>query len=1272
MPFIWGGDAGKIFAQRSKHGTKTVGASTVVVNEYTALTADASAGATTITVALSSLNATSRFPLPLLPGDLIMIIQMQGATTNGVLAGGLGTPPDSSWGRIDFYNNCGNWEFAEVFSVPTITSITLSCPLKNNYTATGRAQVVRVPRYSSLIINAGGIITCDTWNITPGVGGVCAIEVEINTTINTGGSIDATGKGFRGAALVENLATQGVPWIPASTFPVDGAEKGEGIAGYQADYDLIGGRYCKASPANGGGGGNAHNGGGGGGANGGDILTWNGHGMPDNSVAGYTAAWELEYVGLSTQTSSGGGKGGYTWSAVGSNNPTVSPNGPNDLTAGAAIWGGDRRYSAGGFGGRPLDYSTGRLFLGGGGGSGDQNENSGGAGANGGGIIYLMNYGILSSPGTGQIISNGNIGSNTKNTDNDGAGGGGAGGTIVVNSVGAISGVTMTANGGKGGDQSFSSPFIDQAEGPGGGGSGGYIAISNGAPVRTTNGGTNGTSNSRGVTPEFPPNGATAGGVGTNNATITNFAINAANTTICTGQAATLTGTLSGNPPGGTTIIWYDAHVGGNVLPSTGGTLTTSVIATAGTYTYYVAASCPSTYHQPVLVTVTSSPVISVSPNSTICSGGNTTLNASGASTYTWSPTTGLSNPNISNPIANPVSTTTYVVSATTPCGTGTATVVVDVASSFAPSISGNTTICTGGNTSLTASGGTTYSWSTGSSNTTITVSPTATATYTLDATSGSCTGTVSVTVTVSNGINASISPGNSTLCPGSPTTLSASGGNTYSWSTTETTAAINVAPTSTNTYSVTVISGSCSSTASVTLTISNNLVATINGPTNICTGTSATLTASGGSTYSWSTTETTSSITVTPAGSTTYSVLVSAGTCTNTASFTVNTGPNLSVNISGNTSVCSGSNTTLTATGGSTYSWSNGATDAAIIVSPGINLTYTVIGGSGGCSDTDSVSVTVMTTPTVAVTANTTVCGGDNVTLNASGGTGYAWSNSATSSSTIVNPTGTTTYTVVTTSGNCSDTGTVTVTIASSPIAGITGNNNICQGLMATLNASPSGATYVWSSGETTQSINPATAGTYSVIVSIGSCKDTAVVTTTIAPNPSAVAFSNVTIAQGQSANLSATGGTTYLWDNSMTGANITVSPLATTIYCVTVYDANNCFDSACVTVRLDICPTILYLPNAFSPNGDTENDELKIYYDIPTCIEKFHLVLYNRWGEMVYETSDKAFKWDGSYKGWFFGEQTGGTEVYMYYMDAEITGGTKISRRGNISLVR
>lgn len=1190
----WGTDA---IAQRSKDGTKTVSTANNVVNEYTTLTANAVSGASTITVASSTLNTNGRFPGNLAPGDLIMIIQVQGATI-------VGTPPtqwdpwseprDSTWGAITNYNTCGNWEFAEVTSVPSGTSITLDCPIINNYTSSGKVVIVRVPRYSSLTINNGGTITCDPWNGS--IGGICAIEVQNATIINTGGSVDVSGKGFRSELLSDSTAF-GVG-ESASLLSKYGAEKGEGIAGFASDYDAFGGRYCRGAPANGGGGGDSQNGGGGGGANGGNPLSWNGHGIPDNTGPSWNLAWNLQYPGFSTQTSTGGGQGGYTFSSA-NLNPTVV--GPSN-----ASWSGDSRNKMGGFGGRPLDYSTGRLFLGGGGGSGNQNNNVGGVGGSGGGLIYLMNYGTVS--GAGQFISNGNGGANTHGvpivnsfTGDDGAGGAGAGGTIIINSVGNISGVSATANGGKGGDQLIIKgtlcPAVYQAFGPGGGGGGGYIGISNGNPLRTATGGANGICTSDAMV-KFLPNGATKGDSGTTHGVVANFIINAPNITICAGQAATLNATLSGTVPAGTSIIWYNNIVAGTVL-GTGNTYTTTVLA-AGTYTYYV-GTCPGTYHQPVIVTATSSPVVSASPNSTICTSGSTTLSASGGTAYVWSPATGLSNPNISNPIASPASTTTYIVTVTTPCGPGTATVVVTVNSSLSATVSPNTTICSGGQTTLTASGGANYLWTTGA-----------------------------------------------------------------------TTTSITVAPTATTNYSVTVSNGNCSSTSSVTVTVASGLTASINAPSAICTGNSATLTASGGANYLWNTSATTSSIIVTPTSNTTYSVTVSNGNCSSTASVTVNVSASLTATVSPNTTICSGSQTTLTASGGANYSWSNGSTTATIVVTPTASTSYSVVVSSGNCSSSASVAVVVNPGVTAFISGTTTICGGGSTTLTASGGGNYLWTTGSTSASVIVSPTSTTNYSVTVSNGNCSSTASVTVTISNGITASISGNTILCPGNTATLTAS-GGGTYVWSTGQSTAVINTSTAGNYSVLVTVGSCTAVATTNITASANPTVTISPNILIVQGQSANLTASGGTNYVWNNGMNGNNITVSPISTTVYCVTVYDSNNCHDSACVTVTVEICSGALYLPNAFSPNGDGSNDSLQIYYGFPQCIKDFRLVIYNRWGEKIYETTDPAFRWGGVYnKSASQGTSEPNTEVFTYYMDATILGESRISRKGNISLVR
>jgi gliding motility-associated-like protein len=760
-----------MFAQRGKHGAKTISSTGTIVNEYTNLTADALSGSNSLTVALSSLNISNRFSVALQPGDLIMIIQVQGTTIDY-------STNSSAWGAILNLNNCGFYEFAEVLSVPNATTINISCPLANNYSAAGKVQVVRVPRYASLIINNGGELTADTWN---GIkGGIVAIEVLGDATISSGGKIDISGKGFRGGILAEDLADWGIgDWVlPTGNY---GAEKGEGIAGFETDYDALGGRYCKAAPANGGGGANAHNAGGGGGANAGDIIQWTGKGNPDNSIANWITAWNLEGTNFAYATSTGGGRGGYTFSSSNQNALVIGPHEVSGVTS----WSGDNRCNNGGWGGRPLDYSTGRVFFGGGGGSGDQNDGWGGSGGNGGGLIYLLGYGNVS--GAGQVIANGANGVNSTSGDGlftsgaDGAGGGGAGGAIVLNVSGTISGISASANGGSGGKQVIGYNTA-QAEGPGGGGGGGYIATSNGTITKTVNGGANGTTNSSGLT-EFTPNGATRGGAGINNGVTSTFAVITQNDTICSGLSATLNASLAGVVPAGTTITWYDAAVGGTII-GTGNSFTTPVLST--TTTYYV-GSCPGTYHAAVTVVV-SVPVAEAGPNASICSGGSVLLNGSGGVTYQWSPALSLNDASIQGPLASPVGTTTYYLTVTNAFGCQALDSVKVTAGVLIANAGTDTAVCNGNSVNLIASGGTNYQWSPAASlsNNSISnpvASPLNTTSYIVTVSDGASCSDIDTVIVIVHPSVLAYAGTTDTICPGSSLQLNASGGTSYQWS---------------------------------------------------------------------------------------------------------------------------------------------------------------------------------------------------------------------------------------------------------------------------------------------------------------------------------------------------------------------------------------------------------------------------------------------------------------------------------------------------------
>lgn len=526
-------------------------------------------------------------------------------------------------------------------------------------------------------------------------------------------------------------------------------------------------------------------------------------------------------------------------------------------------------------------------------------------------------------------------------------------------------------------------------------------------------------------------------------------------------------------------------------------------------------------------------------------------------------------------------------------------------------------------------------------------------------------------------GVLAPTITGNTTICPGQATTLTVSGGGTYSWNTGETTASITVSPSGSTTYSVSTSSGGCSGTASVTVTVGGVLSPVITGNTTICSGQATTLSVSGGSTYSWNTGETTTSITVSPTATASYSVQASSAGCSGTASVTVTVGAALSPVITGNTTICPGQTVTLTASGGTTYTWNTGETTASISVGPSSTTTYSVLAASGGCAGTASAMITVDAGAVPFITGSTLICTGDAATLTASGGSSYLWSNGETTAFIIVSPAATTTYSV-SVSGTCSGTASTTLTVTSAVTAVIT-CQDVCGSNSAILTAS-GGATYLWSTGAVSSSItvSPAATTNYSVIVSAGSCSDTTVCTVNVFPGPVVSVSSDTAIQTGQTVTLTATGGGTYAWSNGSTDNTISVSPSVTTQYAVTVTDANGCTANALVTVTVDNPCSIaaageLYVPNAFSPNDDGENDLLEIYYGNYNCLKDVELIIYNRWGQIVFSASGhpasagKPLSWDGTFK-----EKRLDPAVFVYYLKATLITEETVAKKGNLSLIK
>jgi hypothetical protein len=579
-------------------------------------------------------------------------------------------------------------------------------------------------------------------------------------------------------------------------------------------------------------------------------------------------------------------------------------------------------------------------------------------------------------------------------------------------------------------------------------------------------------------------------------------------------------------------------------------------------------------------------PSASVTPSAstTFCSGSSITLSASPGNTYLWS--TAATTQIISVTTAN---TFRVTITASNGCSVVSSAITTTVNSNPTTAItpSGVTTFCQGGNVTLTASGGNTYVWSTNA--TTTAISATASGNYVVTATNANgCTATASQVVTVNSIPSVIITPNSSTtICQGNSVGLTASGANTYTWSTTATTATINVSVS--GPYTVTGISAAgCTATATQSILVNTNPTASIlpSGPTTFCQGGSVTLTASGGGTYSWSTTVTTAAITVTTSG--TYTVTVTnANGCTASASqvVTVNSANSATITPNRPTTFCQGGSVTLSASTGTSYSWSTGVTTSAITVTASGNYTVTVT-NANGCTATSSQVVTVNTNPTASISPSgpTTFCQGGSVTLTASGGGTYSWSTNVTTAAISVNAGGS--YSVTVTNANgCTATSSQVVTVNTNPTASISpsGPTTFCQGGSVTLTAS-GGGTYAWSTNVTTAAISINAGGSYSVTVTnANGCSASASQLITVNSLPNAQINPPVSvICTGQSATLTGSGGVSYNWSTNQTINPISVSPTSNTLYTLTVTNANNCSAVATATVNVNNSLTPIITPSS------------------------------------------------------------------------------------------
>jgi len=664
---------------------------------------------------------------------------------------------------------------------------------------------------------------------------------------------------------------------------------------------------------------------------------------------------------------------------------------------------------------------------------------------------------------------------------------------------------------------------------------------------------------------------------------------------------------------------------GSSYLWSTGATTESIAVDTAGTYWVHVigATACTQTVNiaDTFNVTFASHPTVNLGPNLSICGNGPDTIRAGNpGDTYHWS--TGATTDSIYVTTSN-----TYYVSVSNGGCTTVDSVTITFVTNPTVNLGPDTTICS--NASITLNAGNTgfsFLWNTGASSQTITVDTAGN--YFVYVSEGVCHGADTIHISIAIPPVVNIGP-DSTICSNQSVTLNAGNpGSNFSWSTGATSQSITAS--TSGTYWVHVSNAACSANDTAVITVIQMPVVNLGPDSTLCVGESLTIDAgNAGYIYHWSTGATTQTISVTTTGN--YWVIVNQGLCAANDTAIINFIPPPVVNLGNDTMVCSPHPVTLNAgNNGNTYFWSSGQQSQSITVNtPGI---YWVLVNNGSCTRTDSITISVVTPPVLTpnfVADTTRGCNPltINFTNNSSGGTAYIW-NYGDSSSLGSSTNETHTYT---------DSGLFTVTLIM-----INDTSTVC--------------------------------GTY---------KDTLIQTRYIAVadpvhvtgNFIASPLSGCTPLVVNITNTSING-TDFLWNlgnnsifNSDT-SHIQTAYIDAGTYTITLIASSpnaRCYnppDTMNIQITVDTCN--LYVPNTFSPNGDGKNE---FFHLAAEGYGGYHLIIFNRWGQKVFESNDTQNLWNGKI------DNTGGDcpdGTYYYIFNAIDPNHQPYADHGFLTLIR
>ncbi len=701
-----------------------------------------------------------------------------------------------------------------------------------------------------------------------------------------------------------------------------------------------------------------------------------------------------------------------------------------------------------------------------------------------------------------------------------------------------------------------------------------------------------------------------------------------------------------------------------------------------------------------IYVAVKPNPTVRLGNDTNICMGNTVTLQSSliysSAATYRWN--TGSTTPSIT---AN--TTGTYTLRVNQDGCVAQDAINLQVKPNPIVSLGNDTGICSG--VAIVANirprAGVSYLWSTGA--TTPTLSVAATGTYWVRIDSNGCRNSDTINVSVFPDFIVDLGP-DASYCQADSVRLASSATYSpiahYTWNTGDTTPSITII--ASGTYWLQVTQGTCTHSDTITISHTPDYAVHLGPDTSYCRAGAVILQSSdtyASPTYQWSTGATDSAISVTASG--TYWLQVNQYGCARRDSIHIDIIYDTLVIRNPDTAICRGAYVQALANSYAygavyTFQWLPTAgiavsTSLNPIITPDTSAMYYLRASTPRCpSVIDSFYIDVQPVPTVFLGGNRAVCQFDTLHLKPSvspqwySGYTYLWAPAVSldhnNTPTVVFTAGDSTklYVTVTTSAGCTGIDSAVIVVHPGNFASIGPDVSLCPHDSAQIPVSaPANSTFHWSptwyvadSASGSPWIHPIASVKYTVLVtSEYGCKDTARVNVTVYPAAILSVGVGATIYPGESYQLSALGNcSSFAWfppqglDNAAI-SNPVATPEISTQFFVTGTTENGCKATDSVTILVDP-NSLLAVPNAFTP-GTGENNILRIIRRGTASLNHFRI--YNRWGNLLFESKDIDAGWDGNYKG-----KPQPFEVYVYDIEAVTTAGKLFSQHGNVTLIR